>query len=46
MYLLVLSVAHVEGNDGDPNVLGGLLVHVAQLEPGVILLLQFFIKET
>ena len=36
---LVVPVPHVEGDDGDPDVLGGLLVHVRELEPGVVLLL-------
>ena len=28
---LVVPVPHVEGDDGDPDVLGGLLVHVGEL---------------
>ena len=34
-----LPAAHVEGDDGDPDALGGLLVHVRQLQPRMVPLL-------
>ena len=37
--VLVLPVAHVEGDDRDANVLGRLAMDIRQLEPGVVLLL-------
>lgn len=37
--ILRLPAAHVERYDGDPDALSGLAMHVAELEPGVVLFL-------
>lgn len=37
--LVIHPHAHVEGDDGDSDVLGGLPVDVRELQPGVVLLL-------
>lgn len=37
--MVIYPHAHVEGDDGDSDVLGGLPVDVRELQPGVVLLL-------